>query len=151
MKAQSEAAQKPRKMKKLEESGGAVGRRENAIAQARTFALQAVQKPAGPDELSGKNTESYQNSDCARTWGDYHDDSYAEQSEAEYNFKVPLGLLDCPYHPIHPKPEVPKTTALPEADRAPVASMQPFARTTRKFRALQGPTALRTCWTNTRC
>src|SRR6185437_10201472 len=36
-----------------QKSGGAVGGRENAIAQARTFALQPVQKPAGPDELSG--------------------------------------------------------------------------------------------------
>ncbi|MGA9966523.1 MAG: hypothetical protein WBQ10_15105 [Terriglobales bacterium] len=59
MKPQSEAAQKPGKMKRPKESGGAVGGRENAIAQARTFALQPVQKPAGPNELGGKNTEGY--------------------------------------------------------------------------------------------
>ena len=34
------------------------------------------------------------------------------------NFKISLGLLNCPYHPIHPKPEVPKPTALLEAHRA---------------------------------
>src|SRR6185437_753152 len=151
MRAQSEAAQKPGKMKKLEESGGAVGRRENAIAQARPLALQAVQKPAGPDELGGKNTESYQNSNCARTWRDHHDDSYAEQGKAEYNFKVPLGLLDCPYHPIHPKTVGPEPPPFLKSTELPVASMQPFVRTTRKFRALQGPTALRACWRKTRC
>ncbi len=59
MKPQSEAAQKPGNAKRPEESGGAVGGRENAVAQARTFVLQAVQKPAGPDELSGKNTKRY--------------------------------------------------------------------------------------------
>lgn len=60
--------------------------------------LEPVQEPAGPHKLSGKNAESQQNGDGARSGGYDHYDANDEQSEAEHDSKVPLGLLDCPYH-----------------------------------------------------
>src|SRR5579859_4985216 len=77
--------------------GGAVRRRKNALAQARTLMLEPVQEPASPHELSGKNAERQQDGEGARSGGYDHNDANGEQSEAEHNAKIPLGLLDCPY------------------------------------------------------
>jgi hypothetical protein len=72
---------------------GAVGALGDEVAQALALLLHAVEQAAGPGEFCGKDTQSQDNHQPARSRSEDHDHAEGEQDEPEGVAGETLGLL----------------------------------------------------------
>jgi hypothetical protein len=72
---------------------GAIGARENGIANASALLFQVIEQAARPDKLRRKDSQTEQNGKPSRSRRDDHHDAQREQREAEENLQKAFRLL----------------------------------------------------------